>query len=480
MAAVLAVMLPLAACQGVAEQSSKLFYPDSGFRGGVAADEPQAALIGRAVLEAGGSAADAAAAMGFALAVTFPHAVGIGGGGQCVTYDQPKNATASYDFRIASPVAGGPVGVPGLVRGLALLQSRHGVLDFSKTVLPAENLARAGLTATRAMVAPIAASAEVVRADPELAARFGHGDGTLLAEGQALSQIELAATLGMIRSRGPGDLYQGQLAGLYVDAASRAGGHLTPEDLRAYRVAEGPGLVVDYGNHKVVLPGARTPGVEAFRGMFTAMADHAEAAAPERARLFAEASRAAYADAPNTVAGRDNGSAAIAAIDAGGSAVACTFSMGAPFGVGHLSRQLGIVLGSAAGTGGRYMVPVVVANQNSESAYWAGAAAMDDAAPVALLQTFLDSMGRKSAELQPAITAPRLIDAGGGIVYEPGTPADVADGLKATGQRSVEAGPLGRVAAVYCAQGMPGYWAACRFSADPRGAGLAGPARKIQ
>ena len=481
MAMAIAVMLPLAACQGGAGLSTNMLGADSGFRGGVSADEPHAALVGRDVLEGGGNAADAAAAMGLALAVAYPHAAGLGGGGMCVVYDQAKNETASYDFRLRAAAGGGAIGTPGLVRGLSLLQARHGLLEWAKAVAPAEGLARAGLTASRAMVRPLNEAAAVVRADPDLQALLGRADGSLLAEGQDLSQVALATTLAQIRQRGPGEFYQGQVARQYVEAAGKAGGHLSADDMRTYVVAESKGTIVDYGKHQLVLPGVATPGVAVFNNVLAATLDKADAAAPERATLLAKASRAAYAASTKLVAGRDDGSAALAVIDAGGSAVACTLSMGDPLGAGKVSRELGLVLGAAPagdkGQGGRHMVPALVANLNSKSAYWAGAGATDDAAPVALVQTFLDSMGTKAEELKPAIAGPRLIDVGGGIVYEPGTAVEVADALKGMGERTVEAGPLGRVAAVWCPQGLPGLWRSCRFAADPRGAGLASMAR---
>ena len=470
-------MLPIAGCQGVGAGSSDLFYPDAGFRGGVVADEPQAALVGRDVLEAGGAAADAMAAMGLALAVTYPHAVGLGGGGSCVAYDNPKKATVAYDFRPGSPKGGGAVAVPGLARGLALLQARHGILEWPQATLPAEKLARNGFVASRAMVRPLSDVGPLLRGAPELSGTIG-GTGGVPTEGANLDALPLAATLGQLRTRGPGDLYQGQTAQNFIDAANRAGGRLSLDDLRAYRVSEGSARLIDHGNHVLVLPSAPTPGVAAFAELFKATADQAMAEPGVRAKALASASRDAYAGAPGTVAGRDDGSTAAVAVDSGGSAVACTFTMGAPLGAGRASRELGMIFAAARGNGGRHMVPALVVNLNSRSVYWAGAAAADDSAPVALMQTWLDSMGTNAADLQQAIAAPRLIDAGGGIVHEPGTSAEALAGLSSLGERMTEAGPLGRVAAVWCPKGMAGSLQSCRFASDPRGFGLATPARK--
>ena len=138
--AVLTIALPmLGACSG---NGFSLFGDDedktpkgelgfvSGFLGGVAADEPRAALIGRDVLSAGGSAADAATAVFFALSVTMPSSASLGGGGVCLAYDNRTKKTEALDFLPRAPraIPAGtprPSAVPGNVRGFFVLHAKY-------------------------------------------------------------------------------------------------------------------------------------------------------------------------------------------------------------------------------------------------------------------------------------------------------------------------------------------------------------------
>ena len=115
----------------------------SGFLGGVVADEPRAALAGREVLSQGGTAADAAIAVGLTLAVTLPSRAGLGGGGACIAYTpDPKSPNQGQPeavlFTPLAPATPGsnadrPAAVPMLARGLFLLHARYGVAPFEAT-----------------------------------------------------------------------------------------------------------------------------------------------------------------------------------------------------------------------------------------------------------------------------------------------------------------------------------------------------------
>ncbi|HEX9702604.1 MAG TPA: gamma-glutamyltransferase, partial [Rhodospirillales bacterium] len=111
-----------------------------GFLGGVVADEPRAALIGRDVLSSGGTAADAAVAVSLALSVTMPSSAGLGGGGICLVHDAKSKANETLDFLPGVSRAAGassPAAViPGHVRGLAVLQAKYGRMQWAQMVAP--------------------------------------------------------------------------------------------------------------------------------------------------------------------------------------------------------------------------------------------------------------------------------------------------------------------------------------------------------
>ncbi len=91
--------------------------------GYVVGDEPTAVKAGAAALDQGGSAADAAAAMYFTAAVTYPVAAGLGGGGLCVVHDPASGANETFEFVAHDAVGGGNYAVPGNVSGIAAMQS---------------------------------------------------------------------------------------------------------------------------------------------------------------------------------------------------------------------------------------------------------------------------------------------------------------------------------------------------------------------
>jgi NADH:ubiquinone oxidoreductase subunit 3 (subunit A) len=165
----LAATLGLAACESTREG---LFGPSAppagsqgfvrGFLGGVASEEPSASAVARAVLSAGGTAGDAAAAAGFMLSVTLPSRAGLGGGGACVVYHPRRDAPEALIFmpgarQGGTATADRPAAVPMMARGLFALTTRmQGARPFEELIAPAEQMARFGAPASRALVADLA------------------------------------------------------------------------------------------------------------------------------------------------------------------------------------------------------------------------------------------------------------------------------------------------------------------------------------
>ena len=202
------------------------------------ADEPQAAITGRQILNQGGNAADAAAAEGFAQAVTLPSRGGLGGGGACLIkmpdasgQMQPPVALL---FPAGSPGAASgdrPAAVPTLARGLLALQARYGELPSASVIVPAERLA-ASAELSPALESDLQTVGQAFIADPAAAAIFAPG-GTLLPANATLAQPDLAATLEVLRTQGVQGFYAGSFARSFVTAANAAGGGLTAADLAA-------------------------------------------------------------------------------------------------------------------------------------------------------------------------------------------------------------------------------------------------------
>ena len=218
----------------------------------VASNSELASAAGREILQAGGNAMDAAVAVGFALAVTYPVAGNVGGGGFMVIR-MADGRTASIDYREVAPRAasrdmyldakGNPTmesivgykasGVPGAVAGMAEALRRYGTMSLAQVMAPAIRLARDGFDVDSTLHLSLASSAAYLR-------RFDardvfYRDGAPLPAGTRFRQPALARTLQAIADRGPDAFYRGWVADSLVAAMQRGGGLITREDLAAYR-----------------------------------------------------------------------------------------------------------------------------------------------------------------------------------------------------------------------------------------------------
>lgn len=201
------------------------------------ADEPQAALVGRAILNQGGNAVDAAVAEGFAQSVTLPSRSGLGGGGACLI-EMPNakgalQAPVVVNFPAGNPGATGgsrPAAVPLMARGLLAMQARYGLLPQASVITPAERLAAGGAQMSQALESDLQVVGNAFLSDPQAAAIFAP-TGSLLPVGATFRQANLAATIENLRVNGVGGLYNGTYAAQFAQAADEAGGGLTAQDL---------------------------------------------------------------------------------------------------------------------------------------------------------------------------------------------------------------------------------------------------------
>jgi len=512
----LLLMLGLAACGSGPEKGEAGFI--SGFFGGIMVDEPRAALIGRDVLSAGGSAADAAVAAYFTLSVTMPGGASLGGGGVCLIHDRDYKGVDAIEFLAGAPdggTANATAAVPGNVRGMALLHARYGRLNWSDLLLPAENFARDGHPVSRAFARDLAAAADTLRSDPEARAIFGLDSGEI-REGQVIRQFQLAAILSVIRTRGAGEFYTGALAHQIAAAIRQTGAAMSAADLRNYRPKLLKALQFKLGDDLVQFPPPPAlGGVLAAQIWAAGDADdrYIDGDAGQRLHLLAEVAARAYAeqadafgrevspaDAVSDAAiaklvegydpdhrrpasqdatsivdyalrGRHDG-VSLVAVDKDGQAVACSFTLNRPFGIDKVAPGTGILLAAPA-TNLRAGMPsaVMVTNPVNDQIFFA--AAISGGSPSILAAVTLETL-RAGRDFGAAVTQPRAYSTGSPdvIIAEPGLPPAAKSFLESAGYSVHPQEALGRINGFRCPKGLP-RTPICQFVAEPRAHGLA-------
>lgn len=222
----------------------------------VAAGHPATAAAGARILEAGGSAADAAVAACLASCVAETVMTGLLGGGHAIHYDAATGDTALLDFFVAVPSGrGAPMehlrvpfgtelvdyaigasscGVPGVPAGLEALWRAHGRLDWAELVEPALELARGGVAMPPAHATCLAMLAPVLTMR-EGAAIYSPG-GRLLEQGDVLDQPGLVAALELLQAEGAASVYRGSIADALLALVEERDGVLTRGDLETYEV----------------------------------------------------------------------------------------------------------------------------------------------------------------------------------------------------------------------------------------------------
>ncbi len=348
----------------------------------VVGDEPFAVKVGAATLAQGGSAADAATAMYFAMSVTYPVAAGLGGGGICIVYDPVKNKNEEFDFLARDAAGGGAYAVPGNVRGFALLQADYGNLPWQKVVSPAEVYARTGFPISRALATRLEESADVIRLDAGLSGAFMDEAGKPKAAGAIASNPDLAETLAAIRTDGPDAIYRDAVAAKLVAYSTAEGGAITAGDLTAYQAGRSAPRVIQMGSDYVFLPAQRT-GAGAFAGaLFDNLkrATATDVGAKDLQASIVYSVQQTVRDYKLTALPKDLGATGFAATDTKGQAVACAVTMNGPFGSGHTARGTGITLAKApssgqAGLASAFLTPVIASPSADAMPVLAGAGA---------------------------------------------------------------------------------------------------------
>ncbi len=284
--------------------------------------------VGADVLRHGGNAIDAAVAVGYALAVVYPQAGNIGGGGFMTVHladgrntfldfreKAPAAATATMFQDAAGQVVAGKstdtwqaVGVPGTVLGLETARVRYGTMSREALMAPAIRLARAGFVFGQGDAGVMALEAEKLARDPAARAIFAP-QGRPLTKGDRLVQADLANTLEAVAEKGPAAFYGGPIGTAIVAASRAAGGLLTAADFDRYKVRELAPIECDYRDYHIIsAPPPSSGGVSLCQTLnilqgydLAAMGFHSAA----EVHVLAEALRRVYVDRNNKLGDPD-------------------------------------------------------------------------------------------------------------------------------------------------------------------------------
>jgi gamma-glutamyltranspeptidase/glutathione hydrolase len=291
--------------------------------GMVVAQEKLSAQIGADILRRGGNAVDAAVATGFAMAVTYPRAGNIGGGGFMMIHSADRREDVAIDYRETAPAATTPdiflgadgkpdvaksrdsalgIGVPGTVAGLSLALEKYGSGQFTLAQLlePAIALARDGFVISDDIADTLPAWHKRLARWPASAKIFSRPDGTSLQENDRLVQSDLAQTLSIIAAQGPRGFYEGPVAEKLAKAVTDVGGVMTPDDLESYQAVIREPVRGTYRGYDIVsMPQPSSGGVvliETLNILEGFQLADLKQGSPASLHLLIEAMKRAYAD----------------------------------------------------------------------------------------------------------------------------------------------------------------------------------------
>ena len=249
------------------------FLPVIARNGMVVGPEQLAAEVGAQILRQGGNAIDAAVATGFALAVTYPRAGNLAGGGFMLIHLADDDRETLIDYRETAPAAASrdmfldnegkldkqreyfslqSAGVPGTVAGMLYALEKYGTLTREQALAPAIALARDGIPVSYSLFFEISASAQNLRKNPAAERQFFQPDGSAYAVGDIWRQPDLAWTLSEISEEGINGFYGGEVAQLITTEMESGGGLITAQDLADYRVVERQPVRGTYKDFEIV------------------------------------------------------------------------------------------------------------------------------------------------------------------------------------------------------------------------------------
>lgn len=279
---------------------------------------PLASEIGKKILKKGGNAIDAMTAVHFALAVVFPRAGNLGGGGFMI-YRTHGGESYALDFRETAPAKAHKTmyldengdaiaelsrlghlasGVPGSVHGVLVAHKRFGQLDLKELIQPALELARDGYRLTKSEARSFNAQQKKFEKYNTYPTAFANAEGW--KKDDVFVQRDLAQTLKAIQEKGTAGFYEGEIAELIVREMTKRGGIISAEDLKNYESKWRRPIYFDYENyHLISMPPPSSGGV-ILAEMLNMVEDRNLGAlgfhTAASVHMMAEAERRAYAD----------------------------------------------------------------------------------------------------------------------------------------------------------------------------------------
>jgi len=298
-------------------------HPVRGKNGVVSSSSRIASQVGVDILKQGGNAVDAAIATAFAMAVTWPTAGNIGGGGFMIYHGADGESTA-FDFREKAPLASTKtmyldengdirnnsnhasilaVGVPGTVAGMELAHERFGSLEWSVLLQPAIDIARDGMPISWQLHDAFKRLNNYWQEYPSSGKIFLHDDGSFYQPDEIWRQPDLAATLERIQTHGKDGFYEGETAQLIADFMAANGGIITLEDLEKYEAVEREPIRGNYRGYEIVSMPPPSSGGVAMVQMLNILEGYDLKEIGHNSALYlhllTEAMRRAYADRAN-------------------------------------------------------------------------------------------------------------------------------------------------------------------------------------
>lgn len=286
----------------------------------VSTAHPEATKVGLDILKKGGNAVDAAVAIQLALAVVYPRAGNIGGGGFMVLR-KSDGSVFTYDYRERAPgmaskdmyidTLGNPIpklsvsghlaaGVPGTIDGLITTHMKHGKLEFKELVQPAIDLAKKGFYLTEKDAAVLNKHMEDMKKYSLGRVAFYKGKKEKWAKKDILVQRELGNTLKRIKDFGRAGFYEGETAQMIVEDMKVGGGIISLEDLASYKTVERAALEFDYKDYHIISMGPPSSGGICLAQILQMVEEHGldkmKFHSREAVHLMVEAERRAYSD----------------------------------------------------------------------------------------------------------------------------------------------------------------------------------------